>query len=131
MRVLWLVLGWGLRAPGASGYHCDLPCDPMTAVPGPGRAPGMHECSHPSGPSHPASVLPDTLQLPASREAPACPQACPVCFRCLTPVDTLMCWNTFIFLPSASLAPLSRLASLGASSHFPSAIHALSCPRYL
>lgn len=29
-----------------------------------------------------------TLQLLASRDAPACPQACPVCFRCLTPVDT-------------------------------------------
>lgn len=72
MRILWLVLGWGLRAPGASGYHCDLPCDPMTAVPGPDCAPGMHECSHPSGPSHPASVLPHTA-APGLTRSPSLP----------------------------------------------------------
>lgn len=61
----------------SSGSHCDLPCDPMTAVPGPGHAPGTHECSHPSGPSHTASVLPHSAapgltRRPSLPSGPSC-----------------------------------------------------------
>ena len=121
---LWLVLGWGLRAPGASEYHCDLPCDPPRFWPA-GALPSLW--------SFPSSICPPPTLCSSwpHEKSPTCPQACPWCFHCLTPMDTPMCWNTFIFFPAASFTPHFPLAPLGESGHFPSAIHAGSCPWYL
>ena len=120
--VLWLVLGWAW-GPGCIWMSLWPPCDRPRSWP--------HERSRPSGPSHPASVLPPHSAAPGLTSAPQL-TLWPVLVLPLLGADGHAHVLGHLRLPPRSFlgTPFFPCSS-GASGHFPSAIHALSCPRYL